>query len=277
MNTTTIPNPNHVSEIEELELAELDLGELNLTAIEQPAARSAMSNIDCTGLSSAQVATIDKAAATIRQHDRSAREAILAIGKELLIVKDLLGHGRFGEWLKAEFDWSEKTAQNYMSVARAFASAPAAAAQFPANVAYKIAAKSTPAPVRAAIIAEAASGKAPAPAEVVKRIEAATVKAGLAAVKPAVAAKQEDTGNVVSGPTLTPVVAAPVAASGKAAQAKPADKKQEAISRMVAMLQRQLGDEFADFQRMMAKVDPADFTDAVNKAKPLPAAVKEAA
>jgi Protein of unknown function (DUF3102) len=35
-------------------------------------------------------------------------------------AKELLGHGNFMSWLKAEFRWSERTARNYMSLAAHF-------------------------------------------------------------------------------------------------------------------------------------------------------------
>lgn len=41
-------------------------------------------------------------------------------GRDLITVKEKMGHGRFGDWLRCEFGWSERTAQNYMNAARAF-------------------------------------------------------------------------------------------------------------------------------------------------------------
>jgi hypothetical protein len=42
------------------------------------------------------------------------------VGRELLHVKEKLPHGHFGPWLEAEFGWSQRTAQQLMSVAREF-------------------------------------------------------------------------------------------------------------------------------------------------------------
>ena len=50
-------------------------------------------------------------------------EDIIEIGSDLLGVKEALEHGHFGPWLKAEFGWSERTAQNFMNVAEKFKSA----------------------------------------------------------------------------------------------------------------------------------------------------------
>jgi hypothetical protein len=40
--------------------------------------------------------------------------------KKTNIENQELPHGHFGIWLSVEFDWSERTAQNFMSVARSF-------------------------------------------------------------------------------------------------------------------------------------------------------------
>ena len=45
---------------------------------------------------------------------------IVEIGGALRRAKELLGHGNFLPWLKAEVRWSERTARNYMSLAAHF-------------------------------------------------------------------------------------------------------------------------------------------------------------
>jgi hypothetical protein len=45
---------------------------------------------------------------------------IVEIGGTLRRAKELLGHGNFLPWLKAEFRWAERTARNYMSLAAHF-------------------------------------------------------------------------------------------------------------------------------------------------------------
>lgn len=47
----------------------------------------------------------------------SAAENVYEIGRELIQVKTILGHGHFLSWLHAEFEWSEWTARNFMNVA----------------------------------------------------------------------------------------------------------------------------------------------------------------
>src|SRR5215471_4647736 len=41
------------------------------------------------------------------------KEAIVAIGRELVGIKRKLGHGHFGDWIKAKFGMSADTAERY--------------------------------------------------------------------------------------------------------------------------------------------------------------------
>lgn len=50
---------------------------------------------------------------------RTARD-IQEIGQALSLVKSLLPHGGFSQWLAREFEWSDRQAQRFMQVARAF-------------------------------------------------------------------------------------------------------------------------------------------------------------
>jgi hypothetical protein len=45
----------------------------------------------------------------IDQQNGTQAEAIIAIGKELIEVKQALKHGQFGDWLRNEFGWSPRT------------------------------------------------------------------------------------------------------------------------------------------------------------------------
>lgn len=60
----------------------------------------------------------------IRGLMRRAAQDIVAIGQALIRVKEALPHGQFGAWLQAEFEWSDQTALNFMSVARRFGEIP---------------------------------------------------------------------------------------------------------------------------------------------------------
>jgi Protein of unknown function (DUF3102) len=58
-----------------------------------------------------------EAAKRITAAGRRQVEAVFAIGRELINVKDKLGHGSFGRWLATEFEMSVATANRYMQVA----------------------------------------------------------------------------------------------------------------------------------------------------------------
>ena len=91
------------------------------------------------------------AAGRIQARDASMRRDAIEIGRDLLLVKAQLDHGQFLRWLKAEFDWSERSAQNYMGAA-ALVTKSANVADLPITTIYKLAAPSTPDATREAII-----------------------------------------------------------------------------------------------------------------------------
>ena len=52
-----------------------------------------------------------------REHCRKAAQDILLLGYDLIEMKEICGHGEFLSWLN-EVGWKERTAQNYMRVAK---------------------------------------------------------------------------------------------------------------------------------------------------------------
>ena len=56
----------------------------------------------------------------IRQTVKRTIEDIIAVGNDLLAVKESLDHGQFGAWIRAEFGWTDRTARNFMAVAEQF-------------------------------------------------------------------------------------------------------------------------------------------------------------
>jgi hypothetical protein len=63
---------------------------------------------------------VQSAADRIREKVKRTLLNIIEVGEDLLSVKEALPHGEFGKWLKAEFGWGERMAQNFMSVAERF-------------------------------------------------------------------------------------------------------------------------------------------------------------
>jgi hypothetical protein len=95
----------------------------------------------------------------IRERINKTVEDIIAVGNDLLAVKDSLEHGQFGPWLKAEFGWSERTAQNFMSVAEKFKSAKFADLPIQPSAAYLLAAPAVPDEARQKAIEKAEAGE----------------------------------------------------------------------------------------------------------------------
>jgi phage N-6-adenine-methyltransferase len=85
---------------------------------------------------------------------------LVEIGQKLVEVKARRGHGLFGAWLQAEFEWSERTAQRYMSVAQAFKTDTVSVlANAEAKALYLLAAPSTPEIVRDEAVQRAETGE----------------------------------------------------------------------------------------------------------------------
>lgn len=89
---------------------------------------------------------------------RSARD-IIDIGQKLTEVKGQLGHGNFGAWLKAEFDWSVRTAGRFMQVSTQFESANLANLNIAVSALYLLAEPSTPEEARKQALKLAKEGK----------------------------------------------------------------------------------------------------------------------
>jgi hypothetical protein len=85
---------------------------------------------------------------------------IIEIGEKLIDVKERLGHGYFGGWLEGEFDWNERMARRFMSVAETFKTDNLSDLNFAPSALYLLAAPSTPDEAREEAIARAQSGEA---------------------------------------------------------------------------------------------------------------------
>lgn len=75
---------------------------------------------------------------------RRTAQDIIDIGQKLISVKEQLEHGQFRNWLKAEFDWSVRTAARFMQVATRFKCANLAHLNIAASALYLLAEPSTP-------------------------------------------------------------------------------------------------------------------------------------
>lgn len=95
----------------------------------------------------------------IRALMKRTAQGIVEIGQKLIEVKARLEYGRFGDWIEAEFEWGEWTAQKFMQVAQQFRTVNFTELQIAPSALYELAAPSVPAPARKEAIARAEAGE----------------------------------------------------------------------------------------------------------------------
>ncbi len=130
------------------------------------------SDFDYAGVPTENVAEITKLVSRIRAMHKRHLEAVYEIGADLLRAKELLGHGNFLPWLQTEFRWSERTANNYMSIARVFQGKAANFADLDLGTASALAARSTPSEIRNSLLQRAEAGETISRREVRERLAA---------------------------------------------------------------------------------------------------------
>lgn len=89
-----------------------------------------------------------EAAQRIKLRLRRSAEDIIEIGRDLLAVKDRIGHGNFLPWIEAEFGMGQATAYRFMQVAEAYGSKITTVINLDPTALYALAAPKTPLEVR---------------------------------------------------------------------------------------------------------------------------------
>jgi hypothetical protein len=103
---------------------------------------------------------VQSAADRIREKVKRTLLNLIEVGEDLLSVKEALPHGDFGRWLKAEFGWGERMAQNFMSVAERFGKTEIIAdLKIAPTAAYLLAAPSVPDAARQVALDRAEAGE----------------------------------------------------------------------------------------------------------------------
>lgn len=202
-----------------------------------------------------------QAAARIRARQFNMVEGILGIGQDLISVRSKLGRGKFGAWVASSFDWSARTAANYMRLAEVFGNRRELVAQLPLTMLYELAAKSTPRHVREDIIVEIRGGSVPNSKSVKERIRAAKQARTHLGRDGGRKARKADPTSIV----LIHEGKQPEAPSGETARLD-VELFGEAAKRAVCILQRRLRPEFARFARALQKIPPAVFLAALRDA-----------
>ena len=109
----------------------------------------------------------------VRSQIRKTVGVVISIGQDLHSIKERLSHGQFIKWLHSEFEWSPRTAENFMNVAIQFGSKSEIISQLDISptAAYLLAAPSTPAAARSDAIRLGEEGKKVTP-NVVRKLVA---------------------------------------------------------------------------------------------------------
>jgi DNA modification methylase len=96
----------------------------------------------------------------IRERLQYSAQAIWEIGQKLADVRSQLKHGQFDTWLQAEFDWSRRTAYNFINVYEAFNErANLAQIDIATSALYLLAAPSTSQEIREEFLQRAQEGE----------------------------------------------------------------------------------------------------------------------
>lgn len=86
-------------------------------------------------------------------------ECLVEVGRRLIEVKARLKHGEWGDYLRREFDWNERTAQRFMTVADRFKNDNLSDLNIAPSALYLLSAGSTPDQARDAILERARAGE----------------------------------------------------------------------------------------------------------------------
>ncbi len=229
---------------------------------------------DYSGVSAA---VAKEAEATAKRIRNRLRLHTIETGKELLIIKKELGHGKFGKWLEFHFGWKERTAQNYMNSATAFGSTPQVIDVLPPSTVYKLAAKSTPDALRQSVIDEIERGEKPDPKQIERKIAATKSEArqnadtdeSVSAGIPPEPSEISVPDNVVASLDRASANEVPALASqdGDAAQSPTIAQVQELRAlKIVGYLRKRFGDKFLPLRDEILKTDLAVLRKALSEA-----------
>ena len=124
------------------------------------ASPKAWKKFDYTALDAPTSQFVQQQTGEIRGLMKRTVESIFEIGQRLIVVKERLGHGRFGSWLETEFEWSQDTASNFINVAKKFGKFPNFSEfDMAASALYMLAAPSTPDAARNEALVRAKAGE----------------------------------------------------------------------------------------------------------------------
>jgi hypothetical protein len=91
---------------------------VHLTSMPTAASPKARKGFDYASLDATTSRFVQQQTGEIRALMKRTAQDIVELGQKLIAVKQTIGHGRFEDWLKAEFEWTQMTANRFMNVAK---------------------------------------------------------------------------------------------------------------------------------------------------------------
>lgn len=122
------------------------------------ASPSVRQGFDYSSLDTATSVFVQQQTGEIKGLMKRTAQDIIEVGQKLIQVKERLGHGNFGDWLEAEFQWSNQTAKRFMNVAISFQNQQIVDFLAPSAL-YLLSAPSTPETARSEALARAKAGE----------------------------------------------------------------------------------------------------------------------
>ena len=117
-------------------------------------------SFDYQALDASRRVLVRKSAKDIKMYLRRAAKDIWKVGQSLSQVRSCLQHGQFVAWLNAEFEWTPRTAYNFINVFETFHDFEKfSKIDAAASALYLLAAPSTPSEIRAEFLKRALSGE----------------------------------------------------------------------------------------------------------------------
>lgn len=177
---------------------------------------------------------------------------IIETGRDLISIKEKLGHGHFLAWIEAEFGMTRQTAWNMMNAAIQFGGKCPTVLHLPPAALYALASPSTPAPLRERVVERLEAGEPLNPAE---------VKVEVREAKQAKQAERRAREDAKRSPEDRKKKEAAKRREGRERERARADRdaewlrKEEGAERTAAFLQDRLGDEAVNLITMVRETD----------------------
>lgn len=132
---------------------------VRVTSMPTAASPKTRQGFDYTSLDAVTARFVQQQTGEIRALMKRTAQDIIELGQKLIAVKQTIGHGRFEDWLRAEFEWTQMTANRFMNVAKELKSNKLLDLTIAPSALYEIFAPSTPEAARNEAIARAKAGE----------------------------------------------------------------------------------------------------------------------